>query len=101
MEILSYVILGLFILGLIGYVVYMIKKEGLVNVAIELIFQAEMYYEKGMNTEKKQFVVNAIKSLLPAAIKPFITVDALDKFAQGVFNTVKPIMDNSVDNNSK
>lgn len=101
MEILSYIVLAIFIIAIISYVVYMIKKEGLVNVAIELIFQAEMYYEKGMNIEKKKFVVNAIKSLLPTAVKPFITVDALDKFVQSVFDTVKPIMDNNVDKDNK
>lgn len=92
MEILSYVILGLFILGLIGYIVYKIKKDGLTSLAIELIVQAEDYYENGMNTEKKEFVVKTIRSVLPKPLNYFMTVENVDYFVQEVFNAVKPAL---------
>ena len=92
MEILSYIILGLFILGLIGYIVYKIKKDGLTSLAIELIVQAEDYYENGMNTEKKEFVVKTIKNVLPKPLSYFMTVENIDYFVQEVFNAVKPAL---------
>ena len=94
MEILNYAVLLIFIVGLVGYIVYKIKKEGLTEVVIQLIIQAENFYEKGLNAEKKKFVVETIQKALPKPLKYLMTTESLDDFVEGIFQMVKPALNN-------
>lgn len=100
MDILSNVIVLVAIVLTVVYLVWQIKMKGLRQVAINLIVRAEEFFQKGENTEKLAFVVDAIFTTLPELPKPLrslITKDTIKKiikdFVQDVFNEIKIALD--------
>ena len=81
------------VLAFIGYAIYKIKTKGLKAAAIEFIVNAEKEFKKGQNSEKMEYVYNALIALLPAPIKVFITKQTLINFIQRIFDEVKIALD--------
>lgn len=92
-TILSIAIIIIAVLAFIGYAIYKIKTKGLKVAAIEFIVNAEKEFQKGQNSEKMEYVYNALIALLPAPIKVFITKQTLINFIQRIFDEVKIALD--------
>ena len=92
-TILSIAIIIIAILAFIGYAIYKIKTKGLKAAAIEFIVNAEKEFKKGQNSEKMEYVYNALVALLPAPVKVFITKQTLINFIQKIFDEVKIALD--------
>lgn len=92
-TIISIVIIAIVVIALALYLTYQIKKKGLRKVAIEFIVMAEKKFEQGKNSEKFNYVFEAVYNLLPAMIKIFITKAVIVKFIQKVFDEVKIALD--------
>ena len=88
------VVVGLIVLAILGLKLYSsIKLKGLRQTAIDLISQAESAYEKGMNNEKFQMVVQGIINCLPPVATVFINETTIKMFVQAVFDSIKSALD--------
>lgn len=63
-----------------------------------MILEAEANIEKGQNSEKMKYVINAIKSFLGttkigAILSIFITDENIEKFIQEIFDGLKKALD--------
>lgn len=94
-TIISIIIIGIFILGVIGFIAWQIKEKGLRNFAIELIVKAEEEFNDGENDAKFEYVVNGLKAVIPAPFNLFITVNMIENLVQNVFDVVKAALDYS------
>lgn len=92
-EILCIIILILACVVTLGYLYWMIKKNGLRAVVVEFIVAAERQFEKGENQTKINYVIDRIINILPEFLKIFITRDNVKTFVQGVFDEVKQALD--------
>ena len=92
-EILCIIILILACVVTLGYLYWMIKKNGLRAVVVEFIVAAERQFEKGENQTKINYVIDRIINILPEFFKIFITRDNVKTFVQGVFDEVKQALD--------
>ena len=101
MEYIPYIVIGILVIGFIGYIAYSIKKKGLKQTALEWILIAEKEFQKGENKEKFEYVYKAIYNVLPAFVKAFVSEEVaenlLSKFIQSVFDFVKPALDYGVE----
>lgn len=97
MEAISIVVIVfaiLIILSIIGLKLYSsIKLKGLRQTAIDLIVNAEEAFDKGMNNEKFQAVVDGIIDCLPPVAKLFINEATIKMFVQAVFDSIKAALD--------
>lgn len=97
MEAISIVVIVfaiLIILSIIGLKLYSsIKLKGLRQTAIDLIVDAEEAFDKGMNNEKFQAVVDGIIDCLPSVAKLFINEATIKMFVQAVFDSIKAALD--------
>lgn len=73
--------------------VYNVKKNGLRTTAINLIVEAEKAFGSKKGQEKMEYVVNAIKSLIPYPFNLLITTDAVRSFCQSIFDEIKDALD--------
>ena len=48
---------------------------------------------KGQNSEKLNFVIDKVIAMLPKPLQFFITREAVKKFVQSIFDTVKKALD--------
>lgn len=88
------VVVGLIILAVLGLKLYSsIKLKGLRQTAIDLIVYAEEAFDKGMNNEKFQTVVQGIISCLPPVATVFINETTIKMFVQAVFDSIKSALD--------
>lgn len=92
-TIISIIIIAIVVIALALYLTYQIKKKGLRKVAIEFIVMAEEKFKQGQNSEKFNYVFEAVYELLPAMVKIFITKTVIIKFIQKVFDEVKIALD--------
>ena len=92
-EILCIIILIFACISILGYLYWMIKKNGLRAVVVEFIVAAERQFEKGENQTKINYVIDRIINILPEFLKIFITRDNVKTFVQGVFDEVKQALD--------
>lgn len=92
-EILCIIILIFACISILGYLYWMIKKNGLRAVVVEFIVAAERQFEKGENQTKINYVIDRIINILPEFLKIFITRDNVKTFVQGVFDDVKSALD--------
>lgn len=92
-TIISIIIIAIVVIALALYLTYQIKKKGLRKVAIEFIVMAEEKFKQGQNSEKFNYVFEAVYELLPAMVKIFITKTVIVKFIQKVFDEVKIALD--------
>ena len=77
----------------LGYLFYLIKKNGLRATAIELIVYAEKVLGSGKGKEKMDMVIDKFTAILPLPIRLFVTKEAIKVFVQHVFDEVKEALD--------
>ena len=88
------VVVGLIVLAILGLKLYSsIKLKGLRQTAIDLIVYAEEAFDKGMNNEKFQMVVQGIINCLPPVATVFINETTIKMFVQAVFDSKKSALD--------
>lgn len=87
------IMLILVCIGILGYLFYLIKKNGLRATVVQLIVYAEKVFQKGENREKMNLVIDKLMLILPTPVRFFITREALEKFIQLVFDEVKEALD--------
>lgn len=92
-EILCIIILVLACIAILGYLYWMIKKNGLIPVVVKMIVAAEDQFEKGANQEKINYVIDSLLEFLPKILRCFITRENVKSFVQKVFNGVKEALD--------
>ena len=97
METLSIVVIVVIValfLGLMGFKLYSnIKLKGLRQTAIDLIVAAEHEFEQGQNSEKMDYVYNALVAFIPAPFRIFITKETVIAFIQKIFDEIKIALD--------
>ena len=88
------VVVGLIVLAILGLKLYSsIKLKGLRQTAIDLIVYAEEAFDKGMNNEKFQMVVQGIINCLLPVATVFINDTTIKMFVQAVFDSIKSALD--------
>ena len=92
-EILCIIILVLACIAILGYLYWMIKKNGLIPVVVKMIVAAEDQFEKGANQEKINYVIDSLLEFLPKILRCFITRENVKSFVQKVFDSVKEALD--------
>ena len=92
-NLLEIVIVTILAIIAIVYVIWQIRKKRLRGFVVEAIVQAEEKYLKGENTEKMDFVVSTLQTVIPMPFKIFITKDNLQSFAQNIFDEIKIALD--------
>ena len=75
------------------WLIWQIKKKGLKQFATEMIVKAEDMFKKGENLNKLNFVIDKVIEMLPKPLQFFITREAVEKFVQNLFDTVKKALD--------
>lgn len=84
---------AIIVLLFIFWLVWQIKKKGLKQFVTQMIVKAEDTYDKGQNSEKLNFVIDKVIAMLPKPLQFFITREAVKKFVQSIFDTVKKALD--------
>ena len=92
-EILCIIILILACVAILGYLYWVIKKNGLIPVVVKMSVAAEDQFEKGANQEKINYVIDSLLEFLPKILRCFITRENVKSFVQKVFNSVKEALD--------
>ena len=92
-TIISIVIVAILVIAFIIWLAWQIKKKGLKQFAAEMIVKAEDMYKQGENEEKLNYVIDKVIAMLPTPLQFFITREAVKKFVQNVFDTVKKALD--------
>ena len=87
----------IFILVIIGWILILIKRRGLRQVALDAILEAEKEFQSGKGKEKMKFAIDYVFDLLPLYIKVLLPRELLhnflEKFIQKVFDEVKKYLD--------
>lgn len=86
-------VIAIIVLLFIFWLVWQIKKKGLKQFVTQMIVKAEDTYDKGQNSEKLNFVIDKVIAMLPKPLQFFITREAVKKFVQSIFDTVKKALD--------
>lgn len=90
-------ILVLVVIGFIIYLIYLSKKKGLRQVALEAILIAEEKWNTTTGKERLQIAVDYVYDYIPSYVKIFLSKELLNKiladFIQKVFNEVKKVLD--------
>lgn len=92
-ETVCILILLLYCLGVLCYLIYRIKKEGLRPVVIDLILEAEDSFEEGKNREKMEWVIEKVLYMIPKPFQLFLTVENVENFIQRIFDEIKEVLD--------
>ena len=92
-TIIGIVIVAILVIAFVIWLVWQIKKKGLKEFATEMIVKAEDMYKQGENQEKLNYVIDKVIAMLPRPLQFFITREAVQKFVQSVFDTVKKELD--------
>lgn len=87
------VIVVLVVIAFIIWLAWQIKKKGLKQFAAEMIVKAEDMFKQGENSQKLNYVIDKVIGMLPKPLQLFITREAVEKFVQSVFDTVKKALD--------
>ena len=90
---LSIVILCIAFFILLGYLFFLIKRDGLKATTINLIVQAEEMLGSGTGKAKMEIVVESLTKLLPMPFRLFVTTELLTQFIQSVFDEIKIALD--------
>jgi hypothetical protein len=78
---------------ILGYLFYLVKKNGLRATAIQLIVSAEKALGSGQGKEKMDMVIDGITNVLPIPLRMLITKSAIESFVQHIFDEVKQALD--------
>lgn len=73
------------------YIIWLIRKHQLKDVALELILEAEKSLNNG--DEKMNYCIEKIAMLVPLPFSLFITTNTIRKMVQAVFDKVKDLLD--------
>ena len=96
-NLLSLLILVLVVIGFIIYLIYLSKKKGLRQVALEAILIAEEKWNTTTGKERLQIAVDYVYDYIPSYVKIFLSKELLNKiladFIQKVFDEVKKVLD--------
>lgn len=92
-TIIAIVVVAILIIAFVIWLIWQIKKKGLKEFATEMIVKAEDMYKQGENQEKLNYVIDKVIAMLPRPLQFFITREAVKKFVQSVFDTVKKALD--------
>lgn len=92
-TIISIIVVALVVIASVIFLAYQIKKKGLRKVAINFIVLAEEKFKKGQNSQKFNYVFDAVYEMLPAMLKIFITKQVVKDFIQKVFDEIKVALD--------
>ena len=92
-TIIGIVIVAILVIVFIIWLIWQIKKKGLNQFVTEMIVKAEDMFKQGENTEKLNYVIDKVIGMLPKPLQFFITRDAVEKFVQSIFDTVKKALD--------
>lgn len=92
-TIIAIVIVAIVVIAFVIWLAWQIKKKGLKEFATEMIVKAEDMFHKGENTEKLNYVIDKVIGMLPTPLQFFITREAVEKFVQSIFDTVKKALD--------
>ena len=92
-TIISIIVVALVVIASAIFLAYQIKKKGLRKVAINFIVLAEEKFKKGQNSQKFNYVFDAVYEMLPAMLKIFITKQVVKDFIQKVFDEIKIALD--------
>lgn len=92
-AIIAIIIVSILVIAFVIWLAWQIKKKGLKEFATEMIIKAEDMYQKGQNSEKLNYVIDKVIAMLPTPLQFFITRDAVKKFVQNIFDTVKKALD--------
>ena len=92
-TIISIIIVALIVIAFVVWLIWQIKKKGLKEFVTEMIVKAEDMYQQGENQEKLNYVIDKVIAMLPTPLQFFITREAVKKFVQSVFDTVKKALD--------
>lgn len=92
-ETLCIVILIAICIIVLAILLWKIKKDGLRATVVDLIVSAETMFKKGENRQKFNYVVNKFIQFLPMPVRFFITVEAVEKFVQLIFDETKKALD--------
>lgn len=91
-------IVAIVVIAFIIWLAWQIKKKGLKDFTIDMIIKAEDMFNKGQNSEKMQYVIDKVKSLMMTTtigkiLYVFITEENIRKFIQSVFDNLKKALD--------
>ena len=79
------------------YLIYLSKKKGLRQVALEAILIAEEKWNTTTGKERLQIAVDYVYDYIPSYVKIFLSKELLNKiladFIQKVFDEVKKVLD--------
>lgn len=92
-TILSIVVVAILVIIFGIWLFWQIKKKGLKGFATDMIIKAEEMYNKGENQEKLNYVIDKVIAMLPRPLQFFITREAVKKFVQSVFDSIKKALD--------
>ena len=93
MDILSIVIIVIGVIIVLGALYVSIKNNGLRQVVISLIVEAEKAFEYGKNSEKFNYVFENFYERLPILLKLLLTKEDIVNFIQIVFDEIKISLD--------
>lgn len=93
MDILSIVIIVIGVIIGLGTLYISIKNNGLRQVAITLIVEAEQAFEYGKNSEKFNYVFENFYERLPTLFKLLLTKENVINFIQVIFDEIKIALD--------
>lgn len=92
-TIISIIIVVLIVIAFVIWLIWQIKKKGLKEFVTEMIVKAEDMYQQGENQEKLNYVIDKVIAMLPTPLQFFITREAVKKFVQSVFDSIKKALD--------
>lgn len=97
MDWLSLIIVIITVLVIIGIVIYLCKKKGLREIALQAILVAEEHYSSTTGQERLDLAINYVYNRLPSKFISFIPESLakiiLKNFIQKVFDEVKLALD--------
>lgn len=90
-------IVTIVVLCFIIWIIYLCKRKGLKETALNAILEAENHYHTTTGQERLDLAVDYMYKALPAAVTMFLSKEALEtvlaKFIQKVFDEIKKALD--------
>ena len=87
-EIISLIVI---LIAICVYIIWLIRKNQLKDVALKLILEAEKEYQNG--NEKMKYCIEKLIALIPMPFSLFITENMVRNIIQNVFDKVKALLD--------
>ena len=91
MDKLQIISLIIILIAICIYIIWLIRKNQLKDVALKLILEAEKEYQNG--NEKMNYCIKKLIALVPMPFSLFITENMVRNIIQNVFDKVKELLD--------